>query len=136
MRASPHSMLQRKWVHRRLVRSGGALALTVRDISEAKERERQLTNMDNADALTSLPNCNWLINYLPLAVERGRNIGTGLAVLFIDLDNFKNVNDMLVHAAGDELLKAAAARVREVVHGSDHVVRLGGDEFTVVIVDV
>lgn len=136
LRASPHSMLQPKWVHRRLVRSGGALALTLRDISEAKEHERQLTNMANADVLTALPNRNWLINYLPLAITRARNNGAGLAVLFIDLDDFKNVNDTLGHAAGDELLKSAAVRIRAQVRGSDHVIRLGGDEFTVVIEDV
>lgn len=115
---------------------GGALALTLRDISEAKEHERQLMNMANADALTALPNRNWLVNYLPLAVERVSNIGCSLAVLFIDLDDFKNVNDTLGHAAGDELLKSAAMRVRAIVRDSDHVVRLGGDEFTVVIEDV
>lgn len=123
-------------MHRRLVRSGGALALTLRDISESKEHERQLMNMANADTLTALPNRNWLVNYLPLAVERASNIRGNLAVLFIDLDDFKNVNDTLGHAAGDELLKSAAVRVRALVRDSDHVVRLGGDEFTVVIEDV
>ncbi|HEY0845858.1 MAG TPA: EAL domain-containing protein [Noviherbaspirillum sp.] len=136
VRVSPHSRLQSNWVHRRVVRSGGAIALTIRDISEAKEHERQLVNMANADILTSLPNRNWLVNYLPLAIERASNNRTSLAVLFIDLDDFKNVNDTLGHAAGDELLRAASARLRALVRTSDHVVRLGGDEFTVVIEDV
>jgi diguanylate cyclase (GGDEF)-like protein/PAS domain S-box-containing protein len=133
VRVTPHSRLKVNWVHRKLVRSGGALALTIRDISDIKAHEQQLSNMANADALTALPNRNWLINYLPLAIERTANEGVSLAILFIDLDDFKNINDTLGHVAGDELLKAVAARVRALVRASDHVVRLGGDEFTVIL---
>lgn len=133
VRVSPQSRLQVTWVQRKLVRSGAGLALTIRDISDNKVHEQQLSNMANADALTTLPNRNWLINYLPLAIERARDDETSLAVLFIDLDNFKNINDTLGHVAGDELLKAAADRLRALVRASDHVVRLGGDEFTVIL---
>lgn len=136
VRVSPASRLKMGWVHRKLVRSGGTLALTIRDVSEAKAHEQQLSNMANADALTALPNRNWLMNYLPLAIERARNNDAGLAVLFIDLDDFKNVNDTLGHGAGDELLRATAARLRALVRASDHVIRLGGDEFTVLLEDV
>ncbi|GAB3537770.1 hypothetical protein GCM10027343_01770 [Noviherbaspirillum agri] len=136
VRVSPHSRLKLTWAHRKLVRSGTALALTIRDISENKAHEQQLSNMANADALTALPNRNWLMNYLPIAIDRAQHNGHGLAVLFIDLDNFKNINDTLGHVAGDELLKAAATRVRTLVRASDHVVRLGGDEFTVILEDV
>jgi diguanylate cyclase (GGDEF)-like protein len=133
VRISAHSRLQVKWVHRKVVRSGASLALTIRDISESKAHEQQLSNMANADALTALPNRNWLTNYLPLAIERARNSGSKLGLLFIDLDDFKNINDTLGHVAGDELLKAAAERIRKLVRESDHVVRLGGDEFTVIL---
>jgi diguanylate cyclase (GGDEF)-like protein len=136
VRISVHSRLQVKWVHRKLVRSGTNLALTIRDISENKAHEQQLSNMANADALTALPNRNWLTNYLPLAIERAQNSSSRLGLLFIDLDDFKNINDTLGHVAGDELLKAAAGRIRKLVRESDHVVRLGGDEFTVILEDV
>lgn len=136
VRVSQPSRLRMSWVHRKLVRSGTALALTLRDVSENKEHEQQLSNMANADALTALPNRNWLTNYLPLAIERARSGLDGLAVLFIDLDDFKNINDTLGHVAGDELLKAVAKRVRALVRASDHVVRLGGDEFTVILEQV
>jgi diguanylate cyclase (GGDEF)-like protein/PAS domain S-box-containing protein len=133
VRVSSRSMLKVDWVHRKLVRSGAGLAMTIRDISETKAHEQQLTNMANADGLTSLPNRHWLTNYLPLAIEQARAGHHNLAILFIDLDDFKNINDTLGHGAGDELLKAAAERLRSLVRGSDRVVRLGGDEFTIVL---
>ena len=136
VRVSPHSLLKATWVHRKLVRSGAGLAMTIRDISDIKAHEQELSNMANADALTMLPNRHWLTNYLPVAIEQARINRVGLAVLFIDLDDFKNINDTLGHVAGDELLKAAAARLRAIVRGSDHVVRLGGDEFTIVLEQV
>jgi len=133
VRVSSRSMLKVDWVHRKLVRSGAGLAMTIRDISESKAHEQELTNMANADALTALPNRHWLTNYLPIAIERAHDSRHNLAVLFIDLDDFKNINDTLGHVAGDELLKAAADRLRSLVRGSDRVVRLGGDEFTIVL---
>ncbi|WP_420475765.1 bifunctional diguanylate cyclase/phosphodiesterase [Noviherbaspirillum sp. ST9] len=133
VRVSSRSMLKVDWVHRKLVRSGAGLAMTVRDISEIKAHEQELTNMANADALTTLPNRHWLTNYLPVAIEQAHSNRHNLAVLFIDLDDFKNINDTLGHVAGDELLKAAADRLRSLVRGSDRVVRLGGDEFTIVL---
>jgi diguanylate cyclase (GGDEF)-like protein/PAS domain S-box-containing protein len=135
-RISPRSMLKVAWAHRKLVRSGAGLAMTIRDISDLKAHEQALSNMANADALTKLPNRHWLMNYLPVAIEHASNNGTKLAVLFIDLDDFKNINDTLGHVAGDELLKAAAARLRGLIRGSDHVIRLGGDEFTIVLEQV
>jgi len=133
VRVSPRSMLKVAWVHRKLVRSGAGLAMTIRDISDLKAHEQELTNMANADALTALPNRHWLTNYLPVAIEQARANQFSLAVMFIDLDDFKNINDTLGHAAGDELLKAAAERLRSIVRGSDRVIRLGGDEFTIVL---
>lgn len=132
-RVTPQSRLRVAWVHRKLVRSGAGLALTVRDISESKAHQQELSNMANADALTALPNRHWLTNYLPLAIEHAKANRTEMAVLFIDLDNFKNINDTLGHVAGDELLKAAASRLRSLVRANDHVVRVGGDEFIVIL---
>jgi diguanylate cyclase (GGDEF)-like protein len=130
------SLFKAAWVHRRLVRSGAGLAMTIRDISETKAHEQALIAIANADALTGLPNRHWLNGYLPSAIEHAKNYHIGLAILFIDLDNFKNINDTLGHAAGDELLKAAAKRLKSLVRAGDHVVRLGGDEFTIVLEQV
>jgi diguanylate cyclase (GGDEF)-like protein len=124
---------QPSWVHRRLVRSDTGLAVTLRDISETKENEQLLLTMANTDALTGLPNRYWLINFLPTALRNAKNKNTILAILFIDLDNFKNVNDTLGHAMGDKLLRQAAGRLKSVLRSEDHVIRLGGDEFTVLL---
>jgi diguanylate cyclase (GGDEF)-like protein len=133
LKVSTSSSLQVNWVHRRLVRSGDGLAVTLRDISESKAHEEALSSLANADALTALPNRHWLMSYLPIAVERARSSDTVLALLFVDLDDFKNINDTLGHAAGDELLQAAAKRLKSVVRPHDSVVRLGGDEFTIIL---
>ncbi|GGC86711.1 sensor domain-containing diguanylate cyclase [Undibacterium terreum] len=132
-RVSPDSQLRAKWIHRRLVRSGTGLAMTLRDISEAKEQELLLSNLANMDALTALPNRYWMMNFLPLAIQRVKNNGSQLALLFVDLDDFKIINDSFGHQAGDLLLQAAALRLKSLIRGSDHVVRLGGDEFTVIL---
>lgn len=129
----PESPLKMTWVHRKMMRSNAGLALTFRDISENKAHEQALLVMANSDALTALPNRHWLMEFLPLALNRARNGQTSLALLFVDLDDFKNINDTMGHAAGDELLQAAAARLRSVIRPSDNVVRLGGDEFTIIL---
>ena len=128
--------LDAKWVYRRAVHSGAGIALTLRDISELKAHEQTLADLANKDALTLLPNRRWLSGFLPEAVQRAQHNDSRLAIFFIDLDNFKLVNDTLGHQAGDELLTQAANRICHAVRASDHVVRLGGDEFTVVLEDV
>ena len=125
--------LDAKWVYRRAVHSGAGIALTLRDISELKAHEQTLADLANKDALTMLPNRRWLSGFLPEAVQRAQHNGSRLAMFFIDLDNFKLVNDTLGHQAGDELLTQAANRICHAVRASDRVVRLGGDEFTVVL---
>jgi len=125
--------LEAKWVYRRAVHSGAGIALTLRDISELKAHEQTLADLANKDALTLLPNRRWLSGFLPEAVQRAQHNDSRLAMFFIDLDNFKLVNDTLGHQAGDELLTQAANRICHAVRASDHVVRLGGDEFTVVL---
>ncbi|WP_192804929.1 bifunctional diguanylate cyclase/phosphodiesterase [Noviherbaspirillum aerium] len=135
-RVPKNSRLRATWVYRRMVRSGDGLALTMRDISQAKENEFALSRLANTDALTMLPNRHWLSTFLPEALRRSAGRDGALALLFIDLDNFKNINDTLGHDAGDELLRSAAARLKSVVRASDHVVRLGGDEFIIVLENV
>ena len=130
------SPVQLEWVHRRLVRTGNGLAMTMRDISQAKAHERDLWRMANEDALTTLPNRHWLQVMLPDVVDQARQAGDRVAVLFVDLDDFKNVNDSLGHSAGDELLQIAAARLQSVLRPGDNVVRLGGDEFTVILTNL
>jgi diguanylate cyclase (GGDEF)-like protein len=122
-----------EWIYRRLVRYGNGLAITIRDITDAKAHERELWNMANQDALTGLPNRNWMRGFLPAKLDETRRTGGMLALLFIDLDDFKNVNDAHGHSVGDELLQAAAQRIKSLLRPDDHVVRLGGDEFTVIL---
>ncbi|MEN3364804.1 MAG: hypothetical protein V7606_2078 [Burkholderiales bacterium] len=135
-KVSAQSPLQATWIHRRLVRSGDGLAVTLRDISDMKVQEEALSRLANADAVTALPNRHWLINYLPEALNKARNRNTVLALLFVDLDDFKNINDTLGHAAGDELLQAVATRLQSMLRPQDSVVRLGGDEFTIILEQV
>ncbi|GGI21517.1 hypothetical protein GCM10008066_29460 [Oxalicibacterium faecigallinarum] len=122
-----------QWVHRRLIRSGKGLAVTLRDISETKESERLLIKSANTDALTGLPNRYWLVNSLPTLLRVAGHRNKAMAVLFIDLDDFKQANDRFGHAVGDKLLKMAAERLKSVIRAGDEVVRLGGDEFTVLL---
>ena len=108
----------------------------VNDITDKKRAEQELRYLANYDTLTGLPNRGLLSERLARAVVRARRNESHVAVLFLDLDHFKVVNDSLGHAAGDRILKASAARLLGVVGSSDTVARLGGDEFTIVMEDV
>ncbi|MBC7858517.1 MAG: EAL domain-containing protein, partial [Burkholderiaceae bacterium] len=134
--AAPASPFRGLWLYRRLVRVGDGLAVTIRDISAAKAHEKSLLSMAHEDALTKLPNRHWLTSFLPEALERARRNQDVLALFFIDIDNFKQVNDTLGHAAGDTLLQVAARRLKSELRPGDSLARLGGDEFTVVLEDV
>jgi diguanylate cyclase len=125
--------LKLRWLHLRAVRSDGDLALTLRDISDSKAHVMELEKKGNEDALTALPNRRWLKEYLPKAVRLASERNSMLAVLFIDLDGFKAANDALGHEAGDELLRNAGRRIKVAVRPNDHVARIGGDEFVVVV---
>ena len=106
------------------------------DISRVKQSERRLEHLAHHDPLTDLPNRLQLYSRLDHALERVRRNGGMGAVLFIDLDRFKHVNDTLGHPAGDELLKAVSERLRTRLRDADTVARLGGDEFVVLLEDL
>ncbi|MGD9584203.1 MAG: EAL domain-containing protein [Lysobacterales bacterium] len=108
----------------------------ITDITDRKRAEQELRYLANYDTLTGLPNRTLLGERLAHSLIRARRLGNRVALLFLDLDRFKHVNDSMGHAAGDRLLKAVAARIVCSVRQSDTVARLGGDEFTVVLEDI
>ncbi|MDD3450156.1 MAG: GGDEF domain-containing protein, partial [Gammaproteobacteria bacterium] len=103
------------------------------DISSIKESERKFAHLAHHDALTGLPNRLLFHARLEQAINDARRKGGRLAVFFMDLDRFKDINDTLGHAVGDSLLKEVAARLSGCVRESDTVARLGGDEFTLIL---
>jgi diguanylate cyclase (GGDEF)-like protein/PAS domain S-box-containing protein len=106
------------------------------DISELKQTQMQLERLASHDTLTDLPNRTLIADRLRHAMEHSLRQGSSLAVLFIDLDGFKNINDTLGHAIGDRLLVAVARRLGDRMRHSDSVGRLGGDEFLIVLEQV
>lgn len=105
------------------------------DISEKKETEEVIWRQANFDALTQLPNRSMFHHKLMLEIEQAKRNNSIFALLFIDLDLFKEINDTLGHHVGDLLLVEAAQRILACVRKSDMVARLGGDEFTVILTD-
>ena len=113
------------------------ISSVARDISERKEFEATLEHQATHDPLTGLPNRALLLDRLEVSLARAERNGTGVAVLFLDLDHFKVVNDSLGHARGDQLLVAAAERLKEALRqGGDTVARFGGDEFVILCEDL
>lgn len=106
------------------------------DITDLKRAEAALRHEARHDALTGLVNRSAFLETVEAALSRARRKNTGLAVLFIDLDGFKQINDQFGHDHGDVLLVEVARRMRSVVRAGDAVGRLGGDEFTVLLEDV
>ncbi|MCC8966746.1 EAL domain-containing protein [Bradyrhizobium sp. Pear76] len=111
---------------------GGGWVATHRDVTEQRRSEAKITYMAQHDALTDLPNRVLLKEWMEQALSGARCGGPSLAVLMLDLDRFKDVNDTLGHPAGDALLKSVAARLRRCVSETTLVARLGGDEFAVI----
>ena len=112
---------------------GGGLVCVVRDITERTYAEEQIKHLAYHDALTGLPNRLLFKDRLTVAISHAQRDRAKLAVLFLDLDRFKVINDSLGHNIGDQLLQAVSARVQSCVRESDTVARLGGDEFTVLL---
>ncbi|MBF0625904.1 MAG: EAL domain-containing protein [Magnetococcales bacterium] len=108
----------------------------VRDITQRKEAEERIRHQANYDALTGLPNRALFLDRLQHELIRARRSHSRVALMFIDLDRFKWVNDTLGHAAGDRLLQEASQRLLSCHRESDTVARLGGDEFTVILPDM
>lgn len=107
-------------------------ALVFQDISQRREYEEKLIRLAEYDALTGLANRYLCLNILVQATARAVRNGHVVAILFLDLDRFKKVNDALGHAAGDDLLREAAQRLKTCVREGDTVCRLGGDEFVII----
>lgn len=116
------------------------LSLTAHDVSvhrkvqaQLLEKQQHLDHLAHHDQLTGLPNRLYLAAHLPGAIEDAKRTGSMLAVLFLDLDRFKHINDSRGHETGDKLLKAVSQRIRATMRNEDVVVRMGGDEFIVVL---
>ena len=116
------------------------LALIAHDVSLRKkietqlaENQQRLDHLAHHDQLTSLPNRHYLTAFLPEALAEAKSRGEILAILFIDLDHFKHVNDSRGHEIGDRLLQEVARRIKAITREGDTVIRMGGDEFVVVL---
>jgi diguanylate cyclase (GGDEF)-like protein/PAS domain S-box-containing protein len=119
------------------------LHIVIRDISEKKKAQEKLIEQKNIlhyqahhDALTGLPNRILFNDRLEHGIERAKRQKSMLALLFVDLDHFKKINDSLGHHIGDKVLKVVAERLRMEVHQEDTLSRLGGDEFTIILEDI
>ena len=115
------------------VESGGRQVATFIDITQRKEMEERLRHQAQSDPLTDLPNRALFDDRLQVVFTQAHRYGDEFALLYVDLDHFKAVNDSMGHAAGDELLIEAAQRLTKAVRESDTVARLGGDEFAVIL---
>jgi len=114
-----------------------ARVASLTDITELKEAERQIYFQAFHDTLTHLPNRALFIEHLTMAIKRAkRRSGYNFAVIYLDIDRFKLVNDSMGHGAGDDLLVAFAGRVRESLRETDVLARLGGDEFVILLEDI
>ena len=125
-----------RWIRHEVVRLEDGIAITAADITERKLAERATQHRAQHDALTNLPNRSLLNDRMQQAVDRAIRYRNKVGVFLVDMDRFKEINDTLGHAAGDRVLVTVAQRLRESVRASDSVLRIGGDEFLVVMPDV
>ncbi|MDX1592980.1 MAG: EAL domain-containing protein [Gammaproteobacteria bacterium] len=116
--------------------SAGVVAGTLHDVTERKKADRVIQYQANYDTLTNLPNRKLFQDRFGRAIENALRKGVRMALLFIDLDRFKWINDTLGHAAGDRLLKEVAMRLTSCVRKADTVARFGGDEFIVLLAEI
>ncbi len=117
-------------------RDSKSFTAIIRDISERKRQQEHINFLAHHDSLTGLPNRILFGDRLEHSLELARRKKGSVALLYIDLDNFKPVNDTLGHEAGDIVLKNVARRLQENIRTSDTVARVGGDEFVVILVDI
>jgi diguanylate cyclase (GGDEF)-like protein/PAS domain S-box-containing protein len=119
-------------------RNGGVIGavMVAHDVTAARELSRKLARLALHDSLTDLPNRTLFRDRLTQAMVRAKNAGNSVALLYVDLDSFKQINDSLGHNVGDLLLQSVARRLLSCVRSSDTVSRLGGDEFVLVLADV
>ena len=116
--------------------AGEVVLATIRDVTERKRTQEQLTHLARHDGLTGLPNRAVFLEAMQQAIARAHRDGKGFAVLCLDLDHFKDVNDTLGHPVGDLLLQAVAERLLASVREVDTAARFGGDEFAVIQADI
>ncbi len=119
-----------------VIASGPALCTTFKDISQRKQLEKRIHKQANYDHLTGLPNRTLFLDRLTQELIRAKRQNSRVALMFIDLDRFKWVNDTLGHGAGDQLLKEVSTRLQGCLRKSDTVARMGGDEFTAILPDM
>jgi diguanylate cyclase (GGDEF)-like protein/PAS domain S-box-containing protein len=119
-------------------RQGGVIGavMVAHDVTIARELSHKLSRLALHDSLTDVPNRTLLSDRLNQAMVRAQRTGSSVALLYIDLDRFKHINDSLGHAVGDQLLKSVARRLLACVRSSDTVSRQGGDEFLILLADV
>ena len=111
----------------------GGLLLSVRDVTERHALEAELRHQAYHDALTGLANRTLFEQHLTTQLKESAETGERLAIIFLDLDDFKTINDSLGHHSGDELLRVVASRIRQQISDDDVIARLGGDEFAVLL---
>ena len=124
-----------QWLHRQVVAVEGGVVAIVRDITERKRSEQHIRHIAHHDDLTGLPNRSLIRDRLDQAILHAQRRNRCVAVVFIDLDGFKLINDGLGHNAGDELLKVVGRRMQECIRRDDTLGRMGGDEFVVILSD-
>ena len=115
---------------------GPRYVCVLRDAGERRAQDEHFRHQAHFDMLTQLPNRMLLADRFKVAAERARRYGLSMALIYVDLDNFKQLNDSLGHAAGDEALETVAARLLDCVRQSDTVARIGGDEFAIFLAEV
>jgi diguanylate cyclase (GGDEF)-like protein len=113
-----------------------AVLKVAQDKTDDMNREKELRRMANYDTLTNLPNRTLLFDRLEHTIGRSKRSGVSFAVLFIDLDEFKSVNDIYGHSMGDKLLKMVSYRMKSSIRKIDTIARFGGDEFVIILEDI
>lgn len=124
-----------EWLYREIMRVEDGVVVVIRDITDRKRTEERITHMAHHDALTGLPNRSLLNDRLQQTILRAKREHKHVTVAFLDLDNFKPINDTLGHRVGDVVLKAIANRMVKCVRQTDSIIRLGGDEFVIILGD-